>query len=683
MAEILGTVASVVTLVGLLKSCIDACELIRAAKDYREELERCDLKLTLEQCRLKTWGKSMGLIKDEGSQQGRNLLEHFEFRPVVETALRQIINLLTNTHLLSKKYGAQPLSTELTLPSPHPDSWRSSSAFRLTMAFKRLKIHEVIRDQTNEVMRSSVWVLYDQKKYSLLIGELRTLVDAVENVTRDLVTREQQQQFFVSRINAISDVKTLNMLTEVCEVDHPAFSDAASVRAEVLSSTTTHKADLGDWIDGATNDPNSSQREVTEEMESWDLADFRRQYLALLNVQASRLRTTTNTEGVSPDQTDQAVTKSTASTNDTPSQKIFSEDDLERGGVVEFGQAIAYVNKIKQRFRFSRRPEVYGQFLETLQTYQREQRSIQDVYGKIMDLFRSEPDLIEDFKIFLPENRVQRPQSPLNQDITKGVAGLSSLRAIESINTTGSEDRYTHVFETPPQEHENPGPVLDNALRYLDLVQVHFKDAPIFYHSFLQIMKDFKDNILDTLGVVLRVETLFAGHEELLRGFKTFMPPEYKINDSRVEASAQRPIDGRTGSSFYDSSLAVSTILPATAPLSEITRGFDMNNVETLRLYTEIALYYYSERRDTLVFSPQLEFESWNTVAKIAERFGLSCDYNFPENKAAQVLVGRSHQNFDNDDGNNDSDDATTDDDSSVVASTIEEDMEMTGLHEK
>ncbi|KAI1323375.1 prion-inhibition and propagation-domain-containing protein [Xylariaceae sp. FL0255] len=198
----------------------DACQPIRAAKDYREDLEKLDLKLALEQCRLKTWGRSMGLIRDDGAQQRRHLLERFEFRHVVEEALQHIINLLINSDRLSKKYGAQHLALESATPTG-PDSWRSTSVLKFTTAFKRLRIHDTIRDQANEVVKSSVWDFYDQK-YSTLIEELRTLVDAVENVTRDMVTKEQQQ-LFISHVNTISDIRTLNMLTEACEVDHQHF----------------------------------------------------------------------------------------------------------------------------------------------------------------------------------------------------------------------------------------------------------------------------------------------------------------------------------------------------------------------------------------------------------------------------------------------------------------------------
>lgn len=42
--------------------------------------------------------------------------------------------------------------------------------------------------------------------------------------------------------------------------------------------------------------------------------------------------------------------------------------------------------------------------MEILQTYQRESKPIQDVYAQVTQLFLSAPDLLEDFKQFLPES---------------------------------------------------------------------------------------------------------------------------------------------------------------------------------------------------------------------------------------------------------------------------------------
>lgn len=75
---------------------------------------------------------------------------------------------------------------------------------------------------------------------------------------------------------------------------------------------------------------------------------------------------------------------------------------LEKRGPVEFNHAISYVNKIKNRF--AQQPEIYKQFLEILQTYQRESKPIQDVYAQVTRLFDGAPDLLQDFKQFLPES---------------------------------------------------------------------------------------------------------------------------------------------------------------------------------------------------------------------------------------------------------------------------------------
>jgi paired amphipathic helix protein Sin3a len=54
--------------------------------------------------------------------------------------------------------------------------------------------------------------------------------------------------------------------------------------------------------------------------------------------------------------------------------------------------------------RFASQPDIYKQFLEILQTYQRESKPIQDVYAQVTTLFGAAPDLLEDFKQFLPES---------------------------------------------------------------------------------------------------------------------------------------------------------------------------------------------------------------------------------------------------------------------------------------
>ena len=52
---------------------------------------------------------------------------------------------------------------------------------------------------------------------------------------------------------------------------------------------------------------------------------------------------------------------------------------VEKSPAGEFNHAIQFLNKIK--IRFSDEPDTYKQFLEILQTYQKEQRQLHDVSG--------------------------------------------------------------------------------------------------------------------------------------------------------------------------------------------------------------------------------------------------------------------------------------------------------------
>lgn len=70
---------------------------------------------------------------------------------------------------------------------------------------------------------------------------------------------------------------------------------------------------------------------------------------------------------------------------------------------------------------------------------------------------------------------------------------------------------------------------VEDALSYLDQVKYKFGNQPQVYNEFLDIMKEFKSQCIDTPGVIERVSNLFKGYPELIVGFNTFLPPGYKI----------------------------------------------------------------------------------------------------------------------------------------------------------
>ncbi|GMR53687.1 hypothetical protein PMAYCL1PPCAC_23882 [Pristionchus mayeri] len=86
-----------------------------------------------------------------------------------------------------------------------------------------------------------------------------------------------------------------------------------------------------------------------------------------------------------------------------------------------------------------------------------------------------------------------------------------------------------------------PGPNnrvrVEDALTYLDQVKTMFMDQPIIYTRFLDIMKDFKSQAIDTPGVIGRVTQLFRGQPALIVGFNTFLPSGFEVRvdeDGRI-----------------------------------------------------------------------------------------------------------------------------------------------------
>ena len=122
-----------------------------------------------------------------------------------------------------------------------------------------------------------------------------------------------------------------------------------------------------------------------------------------------------------------------------------NRNPVERQPPGEFNHAIHYLNKIKARYADD--ANIYKQFLDILQTYQKEQRHLHDVshklsllldsdgitlaqsqvYVQVQHLFKDAPDLLAEFKDFLPDaastgagQLAILPQPP-------GVAGPSSV----------------------------------------------------------------------------------------------------------------------------------------------------------------------------------------------------------------------------------------------------------------
>lgn len=80
---------------------------------------------------------------------------------------------------------------------------------------------------------------------------------------------------------------------------------------------------------------------------------------------------------------------------------------------MEFSKAIQFVNKIKRTFANDER--VYKSFLDILNKYRKNSKTIRQVYEEVAVLFEDHHELLEEFATFLPDYQLKRkPAGPVS-----------------------------------------------------------------------------------------------------------------------------------------------------------------------------------------------------------------------------------------------------------------------------
>eukprot|EP00474_Spongospora_subterranea_P001514 CRZ01972.1 hypothetical protein [Spongospora subterranea] len=154
----------------------------------------------------------------------------------------------------------------------------------------------------------------------------------------------------------------------------------------------------------------------------------------------------------------------------------------------------------------------------------------------------------------LPSSQIQQSQGPSMSRVGPTVSSSTTLSSpsipLPVAKLPATAPVSTSSGSLTPQAvlpaDTTPGPTLEmpkvkDALGYLEKVKKKFFDRPNVYNQFLEIMKEFKAQTINTEGVIKRVTTLFQGHRELILGFNQFLPPGYKITDPTAPPSEPAP----------------------------------------------------------------------------------------------------------------------------------------------
>uniref|UniRef100_A0A3P9M7N8 Paired amphipathic helix protein Sin3b n=1 Tax=Oryzias latipes TaxID=8090 RepID=A0A3P9M7N8_ORYLA len=112
---------------------------------------------------------------------------------------------------------------------------------------------------------------------------------------------------------------------------------------------------------------------------------------------------------------------------------------------------------------------------------------------------------------------------------------------------------------------------VEDALSYLDQVKIRFANDPGIYNKFLDIMKEFKSQSIDTPGVINRVSQLFHGHPDLVLGFNAFLPPGYRIEiPKNGMAFLQSPFSAQVSPGQHGKNLTPPAVGSSSGPASTV-----------------------------------------------------------------------------------------------------------------
>ncbi|KAI9263846.1 hypothetical protein EDC94DRAFT_517900, partial [Helicostylum pulchrum] len=211
---------------------------------------------------------------------------------------------------------------------------------------------------------------------------------------------------------------------------------------------------------------------------------------------------------------------------------------------VEFNHAITYVNKIKSRF--ANQPDTYKKFLEILQTYQKDQKPIQEVYAEVQVLFNSSNELLDEFKQFLPEPKQRKKRSGNIPTLSiskrtkhhhKTDLQTSDVRSNNNCTTTSS----TTTTAILTDDLARPTFSAEEA-EFFEKVKTYIGNKAT-YNAFLKVLNLFSQQIMDQNVLVNRVESFIGGNKELFDWFKTLVG--YDGEDEIIENVPILPVHQR------------------------------------------------------------------------------------------------------------------------------------------
>ncbi|KAH7196410.1 prion-inhibition and propagation-domain-containing protein [Fusarium flagelliforme] len=262
--EVLGAVASGVTLAALFKYSFEAFDIIQLYQSQDVDFKRLQLQYKLEKGRLYNWGVEMGLADDSKP----NLLNEWHSKELVAETLRQIIALFSDAQVIRKKYGCDDAISSAAPSLPGPETLHG-----ITRAFDHFRIQSSNSDESMSRLKKTKWVIRDRKKFLILVSDIQSLVDSLEKITNDLSTIARLEECLRRRVNEIKNGDILLGIASVWKESHPRVASAASTKADSISMSSGKYEFISQWQNSV--DSEASRDSLIADVEDLSITELK------------------------------------------------------------------------------------------------------------------------------------------------------------------------------------------------------------------------------------------------------------------------------------------------------------------------------------------------------------------------------------------------------------------------
>ncbi|KAI3502431.1 hypothetical protein L1887_30500 [Cichorium endivia] len=245
---------------------------------------------------------------------------------------------------------------------------------------------------------------------------------------------------------------------------------------------------------------------------------------------------------------------------------------------LEIEEAIRFVNKIKMRFQGQ--DHVYKYFLDTLNKYKKENKSIKEVHQEVAALLNDQQDLLKEFTNFLPDNEckvnIDRPDTDHEKE---------SIITDKDHRTPHGEKQKDTSEDTEQREHEQDDKDCDEAHQFTQHKPSHTLEdsvAELFhqdvhgqmlclrekvkerlsnsddYQEFLKCIAEYCTESITRPQLQSRVNSLLGAYPDLVEEVNEFIDRSEKTRSLRSDGGKDGNSDGDESSAIKEKYLTKS-----------------------------------------------------------------------------------------------------------------------------